>query len=491
MPDADLAPGAQLGARAVTASPGPTADVPADAADAGAAEGDARLVRAVRWRLVLFSGGSTLLLLVVLATALYASVANSLASASVGQLEARANATAQILSTGRQGPGPDQDLPIGFAFGGGTAGTFVMVFSGSGHLLAGPREFTAPQGLPVTTALSSEPGSKPDIRNVTASFSGPGGSTVDDVPVRVYTAAVSVAPDVAVGLGIDSSQPVYIEVVQDRSTEAETLESLLIVLVAGGLVMVLVAAGFGWVYARRALVPIRDSLSNQRSALRRQREFAADASHELRTPLTVIRSSVEHLRRHASEPVATVGDALEDIDAEVSHLTSMVDDLLLLARSDSGAITLERMPLQLDDVAAEAAAALSKPAADRGVRVVVDPEPVELVGDPARLRQLATILIDNAIRHSPAGGEVRVTIRAFEDEAQLSVADRGPGIRPDDLPHVFDRFWRAAGAPAGGTGLGLSIAKWIAERHAGSITAANGEAGGAVFVVSLPIASRT
>jgi len=461
----------------------------ADSADAGAAEDDARLVRAVRWRLVLFSGGSTLLLLVVLAMALYASVANSLASASVTQLQARADATAHILQSGRQGPGPGtDDLPTGFAFGGGTAGTFVMVFAQDGKMLAGPHEFAAPQGLPVTTALSAAPGADPDIRTVTASFSGPGGTTVDDVSVRVYTKAVSLSPDVATVLGLPPSQPVYVEVVQDRSTEAETLEALLIVLVAGGLVMVLVAAGFGWVYAQRALVPIRDSLGAQRSALKRQREFAADASHELRTPLTVIRSSVEHLRRHASEPVAQVGEALEDIDAEVSHLTSMVDDLLLLARSDSGAITLDRVPLQLDDVATEAAAALSKPAADRGVTVVVDPEPVELVGDPARLRQLAAILIDNAIRHSPAGSEVRVTVRAFEDEAQLSVADRGPGIRPDDLPHVFDRFWRAAGAPAGGTGLGLAIAKWIAERHAGSITAANGEGGGALFVVRLPIA---
>src|SRR5439155_12662519 len=179
----------------------------------------------------------------------------------------------------------------------------------------------------------------------------------------------------------------------------------------------LVAAGFGWVYAQRALVPIRDSLGAQRVALRRQREFAADASHELRTPLTVIRSSVDPLRRHADEPVATVGEALEDIDAEVSHLTTMVEDLLLLARSDSGAISLERVPLHLDDIAAEAASALSKPAAEHGVTVVVDPEPVELVGDPARLRQLATILIDNAIRHGRAGGTVRVSVRAFEDEA--------------------------------------------------------------------------
>ena len=467
----------------------PIAPVTSPGARDDASETDARLVRAVRWRLVLFSGGSTLLLLIVLAAALYASVANSLASASVGQLKARADSTARIIQSGHPGPGPgSDDLPTGFAFGGGTAGTFVLVVSQDGTLLAGPREFTAPQGLAVTAGIATGPDAKPDIRTVTASFTGPGGTEVADVPVRVYTTATSIAPEFATALGIPASQPVYVEVVQDRSTEAETLESLLIVLVAGGLVMVLVAGGFGWVYARRALVPIRDTLAAQRAALGRQREFAADASHELRTPLTVIRSSVEHLRHHADEPVAKVGDALDDIDAEVSHLTSMVDDLLLLARSDSGAVTLERVPLQLDDVAAEAASALAGPAAGRKVRVVVDPEPVELLGDPARLRQLTTILIDNAIRHSPAGGEVRVAVRSFEDEAQLSVADQGPGIRPDDLPHVFDRFWRAAGAPAGGTGLGLAIAKWIAERHAGSITAGNGQAGGAVFVVRLPVA---
>ena len=144
-------------------------------------------------------------------------------------------------------------------------------------------------------------------------------------------------------------------------------------LIVGGLVVVLVAVGFGAVYARRALVPIRDSLAAQRTALRHQREFAADASHELRTPLTVIRSSVEHLRRNPARPVGEVGDALGDIDAEVQHLTTLVDDLLLLARSDSGAVTLERVPLHLDDVAAEAAAALAQPAAAAGVRVEVDP----------------------------------------------------------------------------------------------------------------------
>ncbi len=115
-------------------------------------------------------------------------------------------------------------------------------------------------------------------------------------------------------------------------------------LLVGGLLVVVVAVVFGWVYAQRALVPIRDSLTAQRTALRRQREFAADASHELRTPLTVIRSSLEHLVRHPERPVGESRETLDDVDAEVTHLAAMVDDLLLLARSDSGAVALERMP---------------------------------------------------------------------------------------------------------------------------------------------------
>ena len=232
-------------------------------------------------------------------------------------------------------------------------------------------------------------------------------------------------------------------------------------------------------------MPIRDSFGAQRTALRRQREFAADASHELRTPLTVIRSSLEHVFRHPERPVSESREALDDIDAEVTHLTAMVDDLLLLARSDSGAVAMERMPLDVGDVAFEAASALGRMAEERGVHVQVDPEPAMVVGDPARLRQLVTILVDNAVRHSPRGGSVTVSVRRAGPVATIEVADEGPGIREEDMAHVFDRFWRAPGAPSGGTGLGLSIASWIVDRHDGRIGVANREPSGAVFRVEL------
>jgi signal transduction histidine kinase len=109
-----------------------------------------------------------------------------------------------------------------------------------------------------------------------------------------------------------------------------------------------------------------------------------------------------------------------------------------------------------------------------------------LLGDPARLRQLVMILVDNAVRHSPRGGHVDVTVRSSGTLASIEVADEGPGVREEDKAHVFDRFYRAPGAPSGGTGLGLAIARWIVERHGGRIGVANRDPHGAVFRVELP-----
>jgi signal transduction histidine kinase len=123
--------------------------------------------------------------------------------------------------------------------------------------------------------------------------------------------------------------------------------------------------------------------------------------------------------------------------------------------------------------------------------VAGDPEPAEVEGDPARLRQLVVILVDNAVRHVPSGGHVTVRVRVEGAAARLVVEDDGPGIRPEDLPRLFDRFYRASGAPGEGTGLGLAIAHWIVERHDGHIEAANRPGGGAVFTVRLPLARTT
>jgi signal transduction histidine kinase len=445
---------------------------PGDPADRHALAADATLIRGVRWRLVLWSGLTTLVVLAVLGVALYLSAAGTLEKNGVGQLTDRMDQIVQPEDRSEIRPSPE----YGFIFGGRSSGTFAMAVDADGtNLRPGP----LPAGLPVRDSIAAA-GTAPDGRDLRlASVQTPGsngGTTV--LPIRVLTQRVQTT------LGT-----VFVQVIGDRTAEQQTLDAIKGVLLVGGGLVVLVAFGFGAFYARRALVPIRESLVQQRAALRRQREFAADASHELRTPLTVIRSSVEHLRRNRTDS-AGASEALDDIDAEVVHLTSLVEDLLLLARSDSGAIALSRLPVDLGDVAVDGAGALVKTAAAHDIHLGLDPEPAIVEGDHARLRQLVMILVDNAIRHSPPGGSVRVRIRADKREAVLEVDDDGPGIRPEDMPHVFERFWRAPGAVADGTGLGLAIAKSIVDLHEGRITVSNRADGGARFEVRLPAAAQ-
>lgn len=418
---------------------------------------DARVIRHVRWRLVAWSGGATLVVLAALGIAIYAAVAGSLAADGRQQLQDRAVPLARAIADARFRIGERGGPGFGFAIGGPGSGTIAFVVTPA-NLVVGSQDFTT-GSLPDPGGVAAARSGQTDVRE----------ATVEGVPLRLLSMPVVRDGDVYV-----------LQIAQETTAEHRTLGTLLTVLVLGGLLGVLVATAVGALYAQRALVPIRDSL-------RRQREFAADASHELRTPLAVIRSAVEYIQRHPDRPVAEVDDALGDVADEVEHLTALVGDLLLLARTDSGTIDVERLPLDLADIAADALSLVSPLASSHGVRLTLDPEPAPVIGDPTRLRQLVTILADNAIAHSPANGTVAVSVRSAGRTGTLIVEDEGPGIREEDLPRVFDRFWRAADSPSGGTGLGLAIAAWIVERHGGSIQATNRESGGAAFAVRLPL----
>jgi signal transduction histidine kinase len=398
------------------------------------------MVRGVRWRLVLFSGGATLLVLLLLGVAIYTAVADSLASQGLDQLEERSQPIVRWVERG--GPRP---APLELVFGGRTTGVIPFLVTPQDEV-GRPEGLRIPEGLPSIESVRAAREHGRDVRTVDAA----------GYPARVLSVAATTP----------AGATYVTQVVQDRTAELDTLSSLLRVLVGGGLVALVLASILGAAYATRALVPIRASLAAQREALRRQREFAADASHELRTPLTIVRSSVDDLRLHPDQPVSEVGQALDDIDAEVASMTSLVEDLLLLARSDSGALDLAHQPVELGDLATDAASAMTAPASERGVRIEVDPEPVMVLGDPQRLH---------------------VQVRRMNDRAQLLVEDEGAGIDPADLPRVFDRFWRASGSPGGGTGLGLAIAATIVTRSGGRIGAGARAAGGAVFTVELPV----
>ena len=325
------------------------------------------------------------------------------------------------------------------------------------------------------------------------------------------------------------------------TTMHETLASLRqVLLVTSALGLALALAG-GWVLAGRALRPVdrvtaaaaaiatgdgtatslssrllvpptNDELSRLsatfnamldrlQASFRAQERFVGDASHELRTPLTAIRGNVDVLLRQARlggrelDPT-DLTPALDDIRRESDRMRRLLDDLLLLARADAdagkdpaGTTPIRREPVRLDEIAAEAVRSAEALASGQVLELEA-PRGVEVPGDPDRLHQLVMILLDNAIRHTPPGGRIRVAVAATPDgQARIAVRDEGEGIAPEHLPHLFERFYRADGArgrSSGGTGLGLAIAQAICRAHGGEISVTSAPDQGATFLVTLP-----
>jgi len=204
---------------------------------------------------------------------------------------------------------------------------------------------------------------------------------------------------------------------------------------------------------------------------RAQQRFVADAAHELRAPLTVIRGNIELLARVQAMSEADRQEALAHLEQEALRLSRLVDELLILAQSDAG-LVLELRPVELDAVLLQAVGQMRRGAAASAI-VVAEIEPVAIEGNSDRLHQLITILLDNALKYSPAdAGPVSVSLTRRDDIAELVVQDQGVGIPEDSIPHVFERFYRvdvARSRDPGGAGLGLSIARWIAEQHRATI----------------------
>ncbi|MDH3306335.1 MAG: HAMP domain-containing histidine kinase [Acidimicrobiia bacterium] len=229
---------------------------------------------------------------------------------------------------------------------------------------------------------------------------------------------------------------------------------------------------------------IADSRRRLAGSLDAQRRFVADASHELRTPLTSIHSNAGFLQDRPDAESDDRQAALNDIVNEANRMTRQIDDLLTLAALDDRP-PVEPVPVDLTGIVADGGRALQKD----GHEVVLDVAPgIRVTGDQSDLQRLVRILLDNAIKYGVAPVEIRLA--AAGNRAALVVADNGPGFPPDDLDLVFDRFYRADPArPTGGSGLGLAIARASAERHGGSITAANRPGGGGAVSVSLPLST--
>lgn len=273
-----------------------------------------------------------------------------------------------------------------------------------------------------------------------------------------------------------------IQIARDITEPLLTLRRLLLTLLAIGAGALILAALGGSFMAGRAMQPIM-------AALKRQREFAADASHELRTPLSIIRTSAELLKDEVgSEKEAR--ELVENIVSESRRMTALVEDLLTLARADSGELELDVSSTDLAQLAREAVERISPLAREKGIAVETHiPPSLPLKGDPRRLGQLLLILLDNAIKYTPPGGQVAVRGERKGHRMEVTVRDTGPGIPPEHQEKVFERFYRIdrARSRREGAGLGLAIARWIVQAHRGQIKLDSEPGKGTTVTVSLPV----
>jgi signal transduction histidine kinase len=230
--------------------------------------------------------------------------------------------------------------------------------------------------------------------------------------------------------------------------------------------VVLVLAG-GYLLVRKSTDPVERSMEHTR-------RFMADAAHELRTPIAVLRTKAE-VALQAPRSADGYVSALRGMEHEAQRLGRVVDDLLTLARADAGERPVQRERFFLDDVVIDAALSVRTLAQAADVALLVDEfEETPLVGDAGLVRELAVVLLDNAVKFTPKGGSVRVRVQP-EPQPTLTVEDSGCGIDAEQLPHVFERFYRGdrSRSRTGGAGLGLSIASWIASAHDARLTLAS------------------
>ena len=285
---------------------------------------------------------------------------------------------------------------------------------------------------------------------------------------RVYSVRVEQNGDMAL-----------IQVERSVEPEHQALGKLLAGLLIGGAGGVLLAGIGGWFLAGKSLAPVR-------MAFARQHAFVSDASHELRTPLAVIRANAEYLQQEQPDNAEA-----HDIVGETDRLSALVDSLLAVARGqkyEEGALAA----VDLGALIETAVASFQPLATEHGLELsVATADDLSVRGDREQLRQVIVILLDNAVRYTADGGRVHVQARRDGSNALVTVHDTGIGIGEQELPRVFERFYRADEArnrQSGGTGLGLAIARELVSRHGGKISVESTEGAGSTFTVQLPLA---
>ncbi|MCR8925173.1 HAMP domain-containing histidine kinase [Priestia megaterium] len=275
---------------------------------------------------------------------------------------------------------------------------------------------------------------------------------------------------------------------KDVSFLYQLLKWLLIIMLSLTVLFVGVAIYISRLMSKRAMVPIE-------TAFQKQKEFVADASHELRTPLSVMLSSINALEMQeevTEDPFSK--KLINNMKAEVKRMTSLVSDLLTLARSDSNKVEKAMMPFDITAAVQKVMESVETLAISKHIDLQLDtPENLVVTGDQERLTQLIYILLDNAIKYTTPHGNVNIQVVQHGSECILKVRDTGVGIHPDEKDRIFDRFYRADKSRSrqmGGHGLGLAIAKWIVETHKGKIDVESEQEKGSTFTVRLPMSQK-
>ncbi|GMK40306.1 two-component sensor histidine kinase [Paenibacillus sp. CCS19] len=291
--------------------------------------------------------------------------------------------------------------------------------------------------------------------------------------------------------GIDSGSPPcmasdpigMISIVRSLSDVEGMLHTQLLDIAAGTVIGAIVSIVAGYWLAGRALVPIRRSWD-------KQQRFVADASHELRSPTAVIHAQTELLLRHPNRSVEQESEHISVILRESRRMGKLIDDLLTLARTDSNQLQLQTAEFALDGLLREVVEHFRFFGETRGIDIGLDmQEPMSFMGAEGRIRQLLVIVLDNALKFTHDGGRIAVSCSGDPHMVVLRVEDNGCGISEEDLPHVFERFYRgdkSRSRTAAGTGLGLSIAEWIVQAHGGRIRIQSIAGEGTAVEIMLP-----
>lgn len=463
----------------------------------------------IRWRLTIWYTAVLTLILLIFSGAVYLGVSRSLIATLDTHLKREAGQLIGGIKFERETDHEEgSQLELGYR---PEEGVLWRLLDHQGQLLIDPGYLA---GLPIDPTLAGSDYAR--LESVTLP---------NNTPIRLYS-----VPFVIEGQGAG-----IIQVAESYAHFQEVERLLLMMLVIGLPFTVLAASAGGWFLASRALNPIDritraaqqmsaddlherlnlklpndevgrlavtfdQMLARLEEAFERQKRFIADASHELRTPLTILKGDIE-VALNRPRSAAEYREILEMVNQTSDRLTSLVEELLLLARADNHQVVLQVEQFNLTELLSRQVTQLRPHAADKSIDLKLDiQENLNLVADAVKLSRVFLNLIDNAIKYSRPGDSVLVKAARHNGQVCITVADTGPGIPPENLPHLFERFYRVDKARvryelanitgSTGVGLGLAIAEWLIKAHGGHIEVASQVGQGTTFTVWLPSEPR-